>query len=111
MIVAKRFMVAMVGVAALLAGPAAAQNTTGTNGETFVQAVRSGDNDKALELLRSNTASVINARDGNGETALIAALRRGDDTWAGYLLKLGADPNLPAGDGGDTPLIAAVRSG
>ena len=37
-------------------------------------------------------------------------ISRGDETWTGYLLNKGADPNLPGKDG-DTPLIAAARVG
>ena len=95
---------AIVGVAA----PAAAQNS-GFAGVEFVGAVRTGDNGKALELLKSNPR-VIDARDARGETALLAAVAGRDTSWIGYLLNQGADPNL-ANKAGDTPLIAAARIG
>ena len=95
---------AIVGVAA----PAAAQNS-GFAGVEFVGAVRTGDNGKALELLKSNPR-VIDARDARGETALFAAVAGRDTSWIGYLLNQGADPNL-ANKAGDTPLIAAARIG
>lgn len=93
-----------------LAVPAAAQQQ-GYDGENFVKAVREADNDKALQLLASRGASVINARDSSGDTALIAAIKRSDSSWTGYLLQQGADPNIAAQSNGDTPLIAAARIG
>jgi ankyrin repeat protein len=93
---------------ALLAAPAAAQNK-GFDGISFVGAVRSGDNDKAMQLMEASS-SVINARDERGETALIAAIAKRDGDWTGFLLAKGADPNLPARNG-DTPLITAARVG
>jgi len=91
----------------LVAGPLAAQ---GFDGGDFVSAVRDRDGSQAMELLNARGASVINARDGKGETALIVAISRRDDVWTGFLLNRGADPNLAARNG-DTPLIAAARVG
>ena len=95
--------------ALLLAAPAGAQ-TSGFEGQKFVQAVRDRDATEALELLRTRGPTVINARDEKGETALIVAILRRDSSWTGHLLTEGADPNLPARNG-DTPLIAAARVG
>jgi ankyrin repeat protein len=53
---------------------------------------------------------LVNARDGDGNTALIIAVARKDPEWTGFLLNKGADPNL-TGKGGDTPLIVAARYG
>jgi uncharacterized protein len=92
----------------LLAEPATAQMSY-TSGD-FVGAVRSRDGDKAMELLRSRGPQIINVRDDKGETALIVAIARRDDTWTGFLLNHGADPNLAARNG-ETPLIAAARVG
>lgn len=99
------FAAAIIGAAA----SAAAQSTTGFSGVQFVEAVRKGDNGKALELLQS-MPTVINARDGKGETALFAAVTGRDSSWTGHLLNKGADPDVPARNG-DTPLIAAARIG
>jgi ankyrin repeat protein len=77
---------------------------------TFVEAVRKRDGDKAMELLRSRGRTVVNARDDKGETPLIVAVSRRDDSWTGFLLQQGADPNMAARNG-DTPLIAAARVG
>ena len=96
---------AIIGVAA----SAGAQSATGFSGVEFVDAVRKGENGKALELLQT-MPSVINARDGRGETALYAAVTGRDSSWTGYLLNKGADPDAGARNG-DTPLIAAARIG
>lgn len=92
----------------LLASPVAAQMSY-TSGD-FVGAVRSRDGDKAMEMLRSRGTQIINLRDDRGETALIVAIARRDDTWTGFLLNQGADPSLAARNG-ETPLIAAARIG
>jgi ankyrin repeat protein len=93
----------------MLAAPAAAKTTMGMEGSEFVQAIRSGDNPKAIALLDSHP-NVVNFRDGEGETALMIAITDRDSTWTGYLLNLNADPNMSNRDG-DTPLILAARSG
>ena len=59
---------------------------------------------------RKNRPGIVNAKDANGDTALIVAIRDRDEDWTGFLLNKGADPNL-AGKSGDTPLIAAARVG
>lgn len=101
---------AFVGSAALIgaAAPATAQSS-GFSGMEFVAAVRDGDSAKALGLLNA-TPTVINARDGKGETALFAAVSSRDSEWAGHLLNKGADPDLPTRSG-ETPLMAAARIG
>jgi uncharacterized protein len=100
-------IVAAATALAMLTSPAAAQ--LAEDGPRFVQAVRDRDGNKATELLRTRPV-VLNARDDRGDTALLVALSRQDDTWTAYLLQQGADPNLPARNG-DTPLIAAARVG
>ena len=105
----KRMLVAATAVAiGVQATPSLAQDL-GYDGQQFVEAIRKGDNDKALPLIEKRP-NIVNSKDGKGDTALLAAIGRRDSTWAGYLLKLGADPNL-AGNGGETPLIAASRIG
>lgn len=104
----KLFRIAVaVGIAAASSGAVAQLNTP--NSYAFVDAVKSRDGDKATQLVTEHP-SVINARDGDGNTALLIAINRNDSTWAGFLLGKGADPDL-AGVGGDTPLIAAARIG
>ena len=89
--------------------PSAAQVGQGFDGDKFVAAVRARDGGKALELMESRP-TIVNARDGKGDTALIVAITERDPDWTGYLLNHGADSNLPARSG-DTPLIAAARVG
>ena len=100
--------IAVPALALLIAAPAAGQGRL-TSGN-LVDAVRDRDGNKAMELLRERGPGIVNARDGKGETALIVAIARRDDNWTGFLLDQGADPNLAARNG-DTPLIAAARSG
>ena len=92
----------------LMGAPAPAQISL-TAGD-FVDAVRDRDGDKAMEMLHSRGNQIINLRDDKGETALVVAIQRRDDTWTGFLLNQGADPNL-AERNGETPLIAAARIG
>lgn len=96
---------------ALLGAPALAQDSAalGSNSDQFLDAVQKRDGDKATQLLQDHP-TIIDARNGKGDTALIIALRGEDRDWTGFLLNKGADPNLQ-GANGDTPLIAAARSG
>ncbi len=82
----------------------------GTAGNDFVEAVKKSDGDKAIQALSDHPQRIVDTKDGDGNTGLIIAINRSDETWAGYLLNKGADPNL-GGKGGDTPLIAAARVG
>lgn len=98
-------------LAALVATPAFAQSSPGmgSNGDQFVAAVQKRDGDKATQLLADHP-TVVDAKDGNGDTGLIIAIRGADRDWTGFLLNKGADPNMQ-GAGGDTPLITAAKSG
>lgn len=97
-----------IGVAmALIATAAPAQ--LGADGDTFVSKVRDGENSEALALLDSRP-TVLNAKDGRGDTALLVALKGRNVEWTAHLLRAGADPNLAARNG-DTPLITAARAG
>lgn len=109
MMTGKQALVALVVALGLAATPAGAQVGQGFESDQFVAAVRARDGTKALALMESNP-TVVNGRDGKGDTALIAAISERDPDWTGYLLNHGADPNLAARTG-DTPLIAAARVG
>jgi uncharacterized protein len=76
----------------------------------FIKAVKERDGNKATDLLRGNTQGLVDARDEDGDTALIITISRQDADWTGFLINKGADLDLP-GKGGDTPLIAASRVG
>lgn len=88
--------------------PAAAQQG-GYDGEMFVKAIKEGNGGEALKLLRDKPV-LANARNLEGNTALIAAIENRDSEWTPYLLNKGADPNLASGRG-ETPLMAAARVG
>ena len=107
--VGKQVLLAMAVALGILATPAAADVNSGFDGDKFVTAVRERDGTKAIELLEKR-ATVVNARDANGDTGLIVAITGRDSDWTGYLLNHGADANFPARNG-DTPLIAAARVG
>ena len=92
----------------LLSAPAVAQ-LAGNNGQDFLDAVTKRDADKAIQLI-SDHPTIIDTKNGDGDTPLIISIRSCDSDWTGFLLTKGADPNL-AGSHGDTPLITAARSG
>jgi ankyrin repeat protein len=106
--IVKHLAFVLFAAAVLAASSATAQNNT--PGNDFVEAVKKSDGDKAIGILDAHPSGIVDTKDGDGNTGLIIAISRGDETWTGYLLNKGADPNL-AGKGGDTPLIAASRIG
>jgi ankyrin repeat protein len=101
-----RMMAAM--ALAALSAPAVAQNT-GYEGEMFVKAISEDNGAEALKLLNAKP-NLVNARNLEGKTALVAAIETRNYDWTLYLLQKGADPNLRSGSG-DTPLIVAARAG
>ena len=105
----KQLAFVILAATALTASPAAAQ-LQGTAGNDFVEAVKKSDGDKAIGILAARPHGIVDTKDGDGNAGLIIAIGRSDETWTGYLLNNGADPNL-GGKGGDTPLIAAARVG
>ncbi|MEO8455109.1 MAG: ankyrin repeat domain-containing protein [Sphingomicrobium sp.] len=105
----RKFAIAAAALVTLSA-PAVAQLVGGYAGTEFVEAVRKSDGDKVTQLLRDHPTGLVDARDGDGNTALIIAIARRDEDWTGFLLNQNADPNL-GGQRGDTPLITASRVG
>jgi len=103
------FLKFAIGAAVLAAGTAPAIAQSVDSGTAFIQAVKSRDGNKASELLDSHP-NVVDAKDDNGDTALIVAIARGDEDYTAFLLNKGADPNT-AGHAGNTPLITAARAG
>lgn len=102
---------AMIGLGLGLGATAlGAQGVGGTNGESFLTAVREIDGTKATDLLEANGSTVLSYRGAKGETALNVVARRRDSTWLGFLVGRGADPNV-GDDRGETPLLIASRLG
>lgn len=97
---------------AAAAVPAVGQSAfgSGSEGEAFLEAVEEGDNSKAVPLLEEPGSRVVNYKGYKGETALHIVTRKRELDWVGYLLKKGADPNIPDSKG-DTPLHIASRIG
>jgi len=101
--------IAIAAIAMLTIGaPVAGQSSN--SGYDFVNAVQNRDGDKAAQLVTDHP-TIIDSRDGKGDTALIIAISRGDSDWTAFLLGKGADPNLASSRSGDTPLMAAARIG
>lgn len=106
------------GVAIALATaaiPAVAQVAGGigvnhSDGEAFLEAIEKGDNNAAIPLIEQPGSGVANYKGYKGETALHVATRKRELDWVGYLLKKGADPNIPDSQG-DTALMIASRVG
>jgi ankyrin repeat protein len=94
---------------ALSAAPAAAQLNSSAKYD-FIKAVEESDGAKATQLLSENPSGLADARNEEGDTALIVTIAREDPDWTGFLISKGADVNL-AGRNGDTPLITAARVG
>jgi ankyrin repeat protein len=99
------FLIAM----SIGASPAVGQALTSASYD-FIDAVKKSDGGKAINLLDTHPKGLVNAKDDDGNTALIIAINRSDEQWTGFLLNKGADPNL-GGKAGDTPLIVASRVG
>lgn len=81
-----------------------------SEGETFLNAVKDGDANKAIELANQPGSRVASYRGYNGDTALHIVTRKRELNWVGFLLNRGADPNI--GDlKGETPLMIAASIG
>lgn len=102
-----KIAVAAAGLA-LVSTPVAAQ-LGGNDGQDFVDAVQKRDGNKATDLIDKHP-TIIDTKNGDGDTGLIIAIRGDDSDWTGFLLRKGADPNMQ-GAHGDTPLITAAKSG
>lgn len=76
-------------------------------GYAFLEAVKKSDGTQVTKLL-DEPGQIVNSRDrSSGETALHIVTRDKNDSWLGFLLFKGANPNI--GDrNGDTPLMTAV---
>ena len=79
----------------------------GINDE-LIDAARKGDINRIKKLL--DKGADVNAKDKDGETALMAAALRGHTEIVQFLLNKGADVNAKRNDG-TTALMAAAREG
>ncbi len=109
-----RFKPTMLGAIALgigaIAQPAMAQFSDSYN---FLKAVedRKGEEVEKFVNEPGSGAVIVNTkRDGTGETALHIVTARRDETWMGYLLGKGANPNI-SDRKGTTPLMLATQLG
>jgi len=76
----------------------------------IVRAADSWSNDaEAIITLLLSKGADINAKDGEGRTALTAAIRRGLDKRVKFLISKGADVNSTENDG-TTPLSIAISA-
>jgi uncharacterized protein len=97
-------------LAALVAAAPVPAIAQASDTDSFINAIRARDGDKALDILGARGVQVLNSRNLAGETALLVAISNRDSRWTRYLLQEGANPNF-ADRSGDTPLIAAARIG
>jgi ankyrin repeat protein len=105
----KAMKLAVAAMALGATAPAFSQAGMGEVGAAFETAIRSGDTDKAVQLIRDNP-NIVEYRNGKGETPLMVAIQNRDSSWTGFLLSQNADPNVADRDG-NTPLIQASRLG
>ena len=105
---------AKVGLALAVAAaavPAVGQmSAQGSVGEAFLQAVREGDNGKAVPMIKEPGSRVVNYKGYKGDTALHIVTRKRQVDWVGFLLNNGANPSIPDANG-DTALHLAARMG
>jgi ankyrin repeat protein len=81
-----------------------------SEGEAFLNAVKEGNANKAIELANQPGSRVATYRGYSGETALHMVTRKRELDWVGFLMNKGADPNI-GDNNGDTPLIIAAGIG
>jgi ankyrin repeat protein len=99
---------AAAALALTVASPAAAQNYS--DGYNFLKAVKDHDGDKVTQALNQPGTTVINARDGAGDTALHIVTRNHDGTWLSFLLSKGARADMQNSKG-ETALSVCAQIG
>ncbi|AMO70463.1 ankyrin repeat domain-containing protein [Sphingorhabdus sp. M41] len=96
----------LAAAAVSFSAPAAAQFSDSYN---FLKAVKDRDGEEATKLLSQPGSVIVNTRDrSTGQTALHIVVDRRDNTWLGFLLQKGANPNLSDKEG-TTPLMLATQ--
>lgn len=89
-----------------LAVPAGAQQQS--ESYKFLQAIREAKGNDVIAMLDRPGSALINTREAStGETALHIVVKRGDATYANYLLGKGADVNARDARGNTAMMLAA----
>jgi ankyrin repeat protein len=94
----------------LSAEPSLVRSVDIPSGRTALHVAAEVGREEVVALL-VETGADVNAQTRYGWTALVEAILNGHTGIAEYLLEHKADPNLPCGDGGWTPLRCAVWHG
>jgi ankyrin repeat protein len=102
----RRFAGLLLALSLLIPAPLAAEPAS--KSEALLRAVKSGEDARVVEAVKSGGPGAINTRGYDGSTALITATSLKRLTHVNFLLQNKADPNLAQRDG-DTPLIVATR--
>jgi ankyrin repeat protein len=100
--------IAAATLALTIAVPAEAQNYS--EGYNFIKAVKDHDGDKVTEALNRPGTTVIDSRDGSGDTALHIVTRNHDATWLSFMLAKGAKPDMQNSKG-ETALSLCAQIG
>ncbi len=106
----KRWTMLILAAALTASAAGAVAQTSGSDSEAFLTAVREADGDKVIALESKLGPSVLNYRGHDGGTPLTVAMANRSGAFVSFLLGKGADPNI-ADKSGDTALITAARSG
>lgn len=94
---------------AALSVPAAAQQQS--QSYKFLDAVKKADGNTVTTMLDQPGQQIVNSRDATtGEGALHIVVKRGDATYARFLLARGADANMRDSKG-ETPMLIAIQFG
>jgi uncharacterized protein len=95
-------------VLALLTAASALPAQRPSESYEFLKAVREGDGAKVQEFVNKPGSQIINTRDrDSGESALHIVAKRGDTTYARYLLSRGASLNAQDARGNTAIILAA----
>lgn len=88
-----RLAAILLAVSMTATAPLLAQGRIAPDGEVFLKALRENAGGKALNLIQSNGASIVNHRGVDGSTPLHIVVQTRNDYWLSFLLEKGADKN------------------